>query len=63
MPGLRTARGHALAFQENDPDIKDFSLAILHLHENSFLDGLRRKWWESASGCPKEEETSKITSV
>ena len=59
MPGLSTAKGLALAFQANDPDVKDFSLAILRLHENSFLDGLKRKWWESSGGCPKDQETSK----
>ena len=59
MPGLSTAKGLALAFQENDPDVKDFSLAILRLHENTFLDGLKRKWWESSTGCPKDVETSK----
>ena len=59
VPGLSTAKGLGLAFQADDPDVTDFSLAILHLHENSFLENLKRKWWESSNGCPQEQETSK----
>ena len=59
MPGLSTAKGLALAFQANDPDVQDFSLAILNLHENSALEGLRRKWWESTNGCPQDPDSSK----
>ncbi|KAL9962101.1 hypothetical protein ACROYT_G031173 [Oculina patagonica] len=57
VPGLTTAKGLGLAFQANDPHVDDFTLAILRLHENDFLNSLRRKWWETKNGCPKEQET------
>ena len=38
----------------------DFSLAILRLHENDFLDNLKRKWWDKANECPEEQETSEL---
>ena len=38
----------------------DFTLAILRLHENDFLDNLKRKWWDKANECPKEQETSEL---
>ena len=59
VPGLSASKGLAFALQANDPHTKDFTLAILHLHENYFLDDLKRKWWENANGCPQERETSK----
>ena len=58
VPGLTTAKGFALALQANDPHTKDFTLAILHLHESYFLEKLRRKWWEISHGCPAEIEAS-----
>ncbi|XP_078382294.1 glutamate receptor ionotropic, kainate 2-like [Oculina patagonica] len=57
VSGLALAKGLALAFQENDPHVDDFTLAILRLHENDFLNSLRRKWWETNNECPKEQET------
>ena len=48
-----------LAFQANDPYVTDFTLAILHFQENGFLANLERKWWESSSGCTKEQDTGK----
>ena len=47
-------------FQANDPYVTDFTLAILRFQENGFLANLERKWWESSSGCPKEQDTGKI---
>ncbi|XP_078383275.1 glutamate receptor ionotropic, kainate 2-like isoform X2 [Oculina patagonica] len=58
VPGLTTAKGLALALQAHDPHTIDFTLAILHLHENYFLDNLKRKWWENNNGCPQEQETT-----
>lgn len=49
----------AFALQADDPHTKEITLAILRLQENSFLDELRRKWWETSSSCPEEEDTSK----
>ena len=57
--GLNKANGLALALQAKDPHTKDFTLAILRLHENRFLEKLKRKWWETNVGCPQEQETSK----
>lgn len=54
-----TSKGLALALQANDPHTNDFTLAILHLHENYVLDNLKRKWWETNNRCPQEQETSK----
>ena len=59
VPGLSTAMGLALALQANDRHTNDFTLAILRLHENRFLENLKRKWWETKVGCPQEHETSK----
>ena len=59
MPGLTNVRGVGLAFQANDPYVTDFTLAILRFQENGFLANLERKWWESSSGCPKEQHTGK----
>ena len=59
VPGLKTAHGLALALQAKDPHTNDFTLAILRLHENRFLEKLKRKWWETNVGCPQEQETSK----
>ena len=61
MPGLTNVRGMGLAFQANDPYVTDFTLAILHFQENGFLANLERKWWESSSGCTKEQDTGKKT--
>ncbi len=60
VTGLTTAKGGALALQANDPHAVDFTLAILRLHENGFLDSLRRKWWEIKDECPNEKETGKL---
>ena len=49
----------AFALQANNPHTKELTLTILRLQENNFLDGLRRKWWETASSCPEEEDTGK----
>ncbi|XP_078377925.1 glutamate receptor ionotropic, kainate 3-like [Oculina patagonica] len=57
VPGLTTAKGLALAFQANDPHVDDFTLAILRLHENDFLNSLRRKWWDTKNECPQEQGT------
>ena len=59
VPGLNTAKGLALALQANDPHTHDFTLAILRLHENRFLEKLKQKWWKANVGCPQEQETSK----
>ena len=59
VPGMKTAEGLAFALQAKDPHTNDFTLAILHLHENRFLEKLKRKWWETNIGCPQEQETSK----
>ena len=56
---LTTTKGLSFAFQANSPYVNDFTLATLRLHENNFLDGLKRKWWDAANKCPEEEETSK----
>ena len=60
VPGLSRAKGLALGFQAYDPHTMDFTLAILRLHENDFLDNLKRKWWDKANECPKEQETSEL---
>lgn len=49
----------AFALQANNPHTKELTLTILRLQENNFLDGLRRKWWETTSSCPEEEDTGK----
>lgn len=59
VPGLSTALGLAFAFQANSTDVDDVTLAILHLHENEFLDSLKREWWEYKDECPKKQDTSK----
>ncbi|RMX49451.1 hypothetical protein pdam_00013352 [Pocillopora damicornis] len=56
--GLTTAKGLSLALQANDPHTADFTLAILRLHENNFLETLKRKWWDAGNGCPEEQETA-----
>ncbi|PFX27300.1 Glutamate receptor 4 [Stylophora pistillata] len=58
VPGLTTAKGLSLALQANDPHTAYFTLAILHLHENNFLETLKRKWWDTENGCPEEQETA-----
>ncbi|KAJ7337780.1 Glutamate receptor ionotropic, delta-1 [Desmophyllum pertusum] len=58
VPGLSTDKGLSFALQDNDPHAKDFKLAILRLHENHFLDNLRREWWETKNECPQEHETT-----
>ena len=59
VPGLTTTKGLALAFQTNYPHANDFTLAILRLHENDFLNSLQRKWWGTNNECSQEQETSK----
>ncbi len=59
VPGLTTTKGLAVAFQANDPHASAFTLAILRLHENDFLNSLQRKWWETNNECQQEQETSK----
>jgi len=62
VPGLTNAKGISFALQANDPHTMDFTLAILRLQENHFIDAIRRKWWETSNRCPEEEKTSmKIT--
>ncbi|CAH3162257.1 unnamed protein product [Pocillopora meandrina] len=58
VPGLSTALGLAFAFQANSTDVDDVTLAILHLHENEFLDSLKREWWEYKDECPKKQDTT-----
>lgn len=58
VPGLTTTKGLALAFQANDPHASTFTLAILRLHENDFLNSLQRKWWGTQNECQQEQETS-----
>ena len=60
VPGLSRAKGLALGFPAYDPHTVDFTLAILRLHENDFLDKLKRKWWDKANQCPEEQETSEL---
>ncbi|XP_078384348.1 glutamate receptor 4-like isoform X2 [Oculina patagonica] len=55
VPGVTTAKGYGLAFQVNDPRLDDFTLAVLRLHENDFLDNLKRKWWDTKNECPEEK--------
>ena len=59
VKGLTTSKGLSFAFQANSPYVNDFTLGILRLHENDFLDGLKRKWWDRTSTCPEEEVGSK----
>ena len=59
VAGLTTSKGIALAFPAYDPHADDFTLDILRLHENNFLDSLQRKWWETKNECDQEQETSK----
>ena len=61
VPGLSTALGYSFALQANDTALKDFTLAILRLNENDFLDQLKREWWELTNECPQEEGTSEKT--
>ncbi|XP_078382291.1 glutamate receptor 2-like [Oculina patagonica] len=58
VSGLSTAKGLSFAFQDDDPHTNDFTLAILRLHENNFLEHLKRKWWEAKHECPQEQETT-----
>ncbi|XP_068704921.1 glutamate receptor 2-like [Montipora foliosa] len=55
VTGLTTSKGLSFALQANSPYVNDFTLATLRLHENDFLDGLKRKWWDTANNCPEEE--------
>ena len=59
MTGLTTSKGLSFAFQANSPYVNDFTLATLRLFETTFLDGLKRKWWDTANHCPEEEVASK----
>ncbi|KAK2559937.1 Glutamate receptor 4, partial [Acropora cervicornis] len=43
VSGLSTAKGYGLAFQAGSPNVSEFSLAILRLNEQGFLEKLRRK--------------------
>ena len=61
VPGLSTALAYSFALQANDPALKDFTLAILRLNENDFLDQLKREWWELTNECPQEQGTSERT--
>ena len=38
--------------------MSEFSLAILRLNEQGFLEKLRRKWWDDKNNCPVEQTTS-----
>ncbi|XP_022787771.1 glutamate receptor 4-like [Stylophora pistillata] len=58
VPGLTTAKGFALTFRAHDPHTDKFTLTILHLHENQFLDSLKRKWWDDANFCSQDEDTT-----
>ncbi|XP_068737794.1 glutamate receptor 2-like isoform X1 [Montipora capricornis] len=55
VTGLTTSKGLSFAFQANSPYVNDFTLATLRLFETTFLDGLKRKWWDTANHCPEEE--------
>ena len=59
MTGLTTSKGLSFAFQANSPYVNDFTLATLRLFETDFLDGLKRKWWDTANNCPEEDVASK----
>ncbi|XP_015751798.1 PREDICTED: glutamate receptor ionotropic, kainate 2-like [Acropora digitifera] len=63
VPGLSTAKGYALAFQAGSPNVSEFSLAILRLNEQGFLEKMTRKWWDNTNNCPVEQTTklSRIT--
>ena len=63
VAGLSTARGLALAFQAGSPNVSEFSLAILRLNEQGFLEKLTRKWWDNINNCPVEQTTSMYTSI
>ncbi|CAH3162263.1 unnamed protein product, partial [Pocillopora meandrina] len=58
VPGLTSAKGFALTFRAHDPHTNIFTLTILHLHENQFLDSLKRKWWDDTNACSQEQDTS-----
>lgn len=58
VAGLSTALAYSFALQANDTALKDFTLAILRLNENDFLDQLKREWWELTNECPQEQGTS-----
>ena len=63
-PGLTNTKGPSFALQANDPHTNDFTLAILRLQENHFIDAIRRKWWETSNSCSEEEKPSmKVTST
>ncbi|XP_067047695.1 glutamate receptor 2-like [Acropora muricata] len=62
VPGLSTAKGYGLAFQAGSPNVSEFSLAILRLNEQGFLEKLRRKWWDDKNNCPVEQ-TTKLTRI
>lgn len=57
VPGLSTALGMAFALQENDTALSDFTLAILRLNENDFLDELKRRWWDFTNKCSQQTGT------
>lgn len=58
VPGLSTAQAYSFALQANDTALKDFTLAILRLSENDFLDQLKREWWELTNECPQKRGTT-----
>ena len=60
VPGLSTAKGYALAFQAGSPNVSEFSLAILRLNEQGFLEKMTRKWWDNTNNCPVEQTTSEL---
>ena len=61
VPGLSTALAYSFALQANDTALKDFTLAILRLSENDFLDQLKREWWELTNECLQKRGTSEKT--
>jgi len=60
VPGLSTAKGLSFALQADDPHTMDFTLAILRLQENQFLEQIKQKWWKKSHGCTGQNGTGNI---
>ena len=60
VPGMSTAKGLSFALQADDPHTMDFTLAILRLQENQFLERIKRKWWKKSHGCADQSRTGNI---
>lgn len=63
VPGLSSPYGLAFALQPNDSRTINFTLAILRLQENHFLEDLYRKWWQTSDTCSQEENARKNVQI